>query len=64
MFKKEDTVLSEEKRKVKKELSNSAFVCELCTKTFSCKNRNKMNKSRCFDPMRELYDEKYALEEN
>ena len=64
MFKKEDMVLSKKKREVKKELSKSIFVCELCTKTFSCKNKSKMNKNRCFDPMRELYDEKYALEEN
>lgn len=54
----------DELKKIRQEILNSNFndLCSLCTKTFFCL-KNKEDKNKCFFPIRELVDKKYALSE-
>ena len=53
----------DELKKIRQEILNSNFddLCSLCTKKF-CLN-NKEDKDKCFFPIKELVDKRYALSE-
>ena len=58
----------DDKKEVKKEMlkleqKRDFIVCDVCTKYLNCiYSFTKKDRTNCFNPIRELYDEKYALE--